>query len=60
MAATLCTLMAVPAIVEAVTQALLLFAWSRREHCGSAGSAEGSRVPLVRHSGSWQLSSPAS
>lgn len=55
MAATLCTLMAVPAIVEAVTQALL-FAWSFGESIVDLRALlKGSRVPLVKDSGSWQL-----
>ena len=55
MAATLCTLLAVPAIIEAVTQALL-FAWSFGESIVDLRALlKGSRVPLVKDSESWQL-----
>lgn len=55
MAAAMCALLAVPAIVEAVTQALL-FAWSFGESVTDLRALlNGSRVPLVKDSESWQL-----
>ena len=55
MAAAMCALLAVPAIVEAVTQALL-FAWSFGESVTDLRALlNGNRVPLVKDSESWQL-----
>lgn len=55
MAAVLCTLLAVPAITEAVTQ-LLLLAWSFGESIVDLRALfSGSRVPLVKSGESWQL-----
>lgn len=55
MALTLCTLLAVPAITEAVTQALL-FAWAFGESVVDIRALlDGKKVPLVKDSQSWQL-----
>lgn len=55
LAGTLCTLLAVPVITEAVTQALL-FAWAFGESVMDIRSLLGGmKVPLVKSSESWQL-----
>lgn len=55
MAATLCTLLAVPAITEAAAQAILL-AWAYGETVMDLRSLlGGKRVPLVKTKESWQL-----
>ncbi len=55
MAGTLCALLAVPAVIQAVTQAIL-FAWSFGESIVDIRALLGGRkVPLVKDSESWQL-----
>lgn len=55
MAATLCTLLAVPAITEAAAQGILL-AWSYGESIMDIRTLlKGHRVPLVKSKESWQL-----
>lgn len=55
LALTLCTLLTVPAIAEAVTQALL-FAWAFGECIMDVRALlKGNRVPLIKTGESWQL-----
>lgn len=55
LAASLCTLLAVPAAAEAVTQALL-FAWAFGESIVDIRSLlAGNQVPLLKNAQSWQL-----
>lgn len=55
LALTLCTLLAVPAVTEAVAQAIL-FAWAYGESVVDIRALlEGKRVPLAKTKESWQL-----
>lgn len=54
-AVTLCTLLAVPAVIEAAAQVILL-AWAYGESVVDVRSLlKGNRVPLVKSAQSWQL-----